>query len=428
MTLVEGVERQRLGGDLDRRAVTARDGTAVIEDLPAQVPLALALEQDGVTLRRKAAEFALEPGEFRDVELRLGVGIALGGIVLDQRQVPVANAHLWLLAGGSTGRVILDPWNLRDLTAETMSDAGGRFLFEDVVPGNYQLAPSPGGWGGESAAQGLAAIAQEIDVAAAPAAQEITLHVQRGLYIRGRVHGPDGKGVARAWVRAKAVDGGGEVGSRCDDEGAFNAGGLVPGSYTLTAGGFGRADAFAESAPVIAEAGEADVLLVVQRGAAILGRIVDQHGELRIAELSIGAPGRTGELAAEVRWPATGGRFEIGGLHAGSVRLYASTNDPAFAFERVELKEGQRIEDLVLELRPGARLKLNLDASQERTRVDLSHASGFEASVALRPGASATLIVPPGEITLACASSAGEHRQTLTAKLGELAQVVVRRP
>lgn len=429
VTLVEGVERQRLGGDLDRRAVTARDGSAVIEDLPAQVPLALALEQDGVTLRRKAAEFALEPGEFRDVELRLGAGIALGGSVLDQREVPVANAHLWLLAGGGTGRVILDPWNLRDLTAEALSDAGGRFLFEDVVPGKYQLAPSPGGWGGESAAQGLAAIAREIDVAAAPAAQEITLHVQRGLYIRGRVQGSDGKGVARAWVRANAVDGAGEVGTRCDDNGAFNAGGLVPGSYTLKAGGVGRADAFAESEPVTADAGEADVLLVVRRGAAILGRVVDQHGELRVAELSIGGSARTVERAADLRWPAKGGRFEIGGLHPGTLRLCASTNEPAFAFERVELKEGSRLEDLVLELRPGARIKLSLEASQERMRVDVSHPSGFEACVSMRPGASATMVVPPGEITLACAGSAsGDHRQTVTAKLGELAQVALRRP
>lgn len=427
ITLTEGGETRRLGGDLDRHGVTARDGTAVIEDLPAHVPLAVALEQDGKTLRRRAAAFELEPGEIRDVDLRIGAGISLGGIVIDQNEEPVASAHLWLLAGGG-GRVLLDPWNLRDLTAEAITNAEGRFLFEDVSPGTYQLAPSPGGWGGDSSAQGLAAVAQEIEVAAAPPDQEVTLRVRRGLYLRGRVQGPDGKGVERAWVRARGVDGAGEVGARCDEDGSFAAGGLVPGRYSLTAGGFGRADAFAYSEPVIAEAGQEGVLLLVRRGAAILGRVVNERGELRVAELSIRSTGRMAELHPDMRWPTNGGRFEIGGLDAGIFRVCATTRDPAFAFERVELKDGQRLEDLVLELSPGARIELCLEGSRKRVLVEVSHPSGFETSAAVQGEASITLVVPPGEVTLVCSGSSPGQKlsRTVTAKLGETARVSIR--
>jgi len=69
----------------------------------------------------------LRAGEVTEVELVLGVGLRIHGVVVDLDAVPVADAEIWLSRSGSMTQGV----------TIARSDADGRFALEDVGSGHW---------------------------------------------------------------------------------------------------------------------------------------------------------------------------------------------------------------------------------------------------------------------------------------------------
>src|SRR6185295_20276367 len=78
--------------------------------------------------------------------------------------------------------------------------------------------------------QGLAPLAQVVEVLEGTPQQEVLVAVQRGLYIRGRVLDPDGKPAAKIFVMGNAEVATWPLQTESGEDGAFALGPLVPGS------------------------------------------------------------------------------------------------------------------------------------------------------------------------------------------------------
>lgn len=158
------------------------------------------------------------------------VGRIAGVVVEESTKKPVAGARVMLLPISRPGGGSMP---------QAMSDASGRFVFEELAPGRYALQVTKGGFAG-TAAMGRP---DPIDVTAGTNIDTIVYALQRGGAISGRVVDASGEPVVEVRLNAQRVVGGrgmpvanGAV-IQTNDLGEYRIYGLAPGDYYVQAGG-----------------------------------------------------------------------------------------------------------------------------------------------------------------------------------------------
>lgn len=365
--------------------------------LPPKAPLTLEVSRDGDIVWSSSEPIVLEPAESKALEIVVGLGTEVSGLVVDSNQRPVPAVTIWLTGSNEGVRPYFESYQEPTMTA--VSDANGRFSFAKVPAGTWQLGPAADRLEeGVADANAIAPATQALEIAPAATRVEATVVVHRGLYVSGRVLDENGEPAAGAGIETSD---GGPWPFRFDDadeEGRFVIGPLKAGNVELQAGGFSD-DVFATGEPVTANVGSTDVVLRVRTGATIVGRVVDDaSGELSSASLSYRLVRDDGELRGATQ-TGTEGEFELTGLDPGHYVLGAREGNLVGNAE-VDAGAGRKTEPVVLRLTPAATLVVEWQGSEDTAEVTVKlGATEVEQSFVSRNNKE-TLFVPPGELTI----------------------------
>ncbi|HUJ61083.1 MAG TPA: carboxypeptidase regulatory-like domain-containing protein [Kofleriaceae bacterium] len=292
-----------LGERARRRVKAGRDGTFRITGLR---PGAYALEASGQGARTRApTHVGLGVAEqVSDVTLLVAASAAVRGLVVDDSGAPVANATVSAL----------------DDENGTESDAHGAFVLDGLAPGHHDLiataddflpqAPTPVELGGH-------------DVTG------VRIAMMRGPRVNGHVEPrqvcdvsiePSAHASAEMMVEQREP-------TTTGPDGAFELRGLVPQRSTIAA----RCPSGAEgSLEVDVAPGLGEVVIHVEPGASIAGRVVDAHGAPIASVIVNAAPQEGAEHTTIVNGVVTSGvqamtdgagAYELRGLAPGAYRL-----------------------------------------------------------------------------------------------------------
>lgn len=278
--------------------VTDADGRFEAEGLPPGKVFVFARHADYAP-GTGSAELGERGGS---VDVALSRGGSLGGIVLSATRQPVAQAEV-SLAGPEGGAALTDP--------------SGRFRFEHLPPGRFQVRASVPGRSAEPV---------EAVLAPGEPAPDVTLVLEGGATVRGVVTGlPDG---ARAGVNVNASGPRAWwASSRTGPDGRFELGGAPAGTITLRAhvtdpaAGTTR---YARGSVTVAEGqGEAETEIVFEAGASLSGRVTrggQAHPEARVV-----LEDARGDLAGSGRTDPSG-IYRIEGVAPGTYTASVSAS------------------------------------------------------------------------------------------------------
>ncbi|HKO02790.1 MAG TPA: carboxypeptidase regulatory-like domain-containing protein, partial [Thermoanaerobaculia bacterium] len=302
------------------------DGTFSIHNAPAR-PLSLHAELPQVRI----------PGEEKEVtppatgvELKVRRGGSVAGRVIDATShEPVTDFNIYVLRN-----------RMASQRAMPFQSDDGSFLIDNVAPGTVELQVVSLGHARASATG--------IEVEESKTASGVELKMERAARVKGRITTADGQPVtgATAYVKESrdsmtmTVD---RVIS--DANGGYEIGSVPPGDRTIV---FGKQGFMRQEKNVDAAGGkELRVDVILERGHAIAGRVINERGE----------PLGDSELVSEnatnfqrTRSDAEGG-FRIDGLADGMVRIRAGKEGYATATAEVDSASTQ---PLTLTLRRGA--------------------------------------------------------------------------
>ncbi|MEM7351176.1 MAG: carboxypeptidase regulatory-like domain-containing protein, partial [Acidobacteriota bacterium] len=346
------------------RTVTSVRGRFRFDELPRGELQAIRAYHEGYA----PAAITAEPtaGRGAAVEIVLERGALVFGEVVDESLQPVVGASVQLSHEPEADEARLEiPQGEFLIAPETTTDADGRFEVWGVPVGRHTARVKRQGFAQRSV-RGVRVSdgGAEVDLGTITLADAAAIEV--------RVTDREGEPIARVSVRARptielSVAGTSttrvqDVVGETDREGLYR-------SEDLTAGD--RVDLFLGHAAFVDEVlrgiaapTEEPIEIVLRAGAAVSGRVVTETGEV-VAGAHLVA---TTRITTESRWgsdvverhqtasAAEDGRFELLGIHPGDVRLTAKASGFAEATLRLQLDEGDRLEDLTLELRQGARV------------------------------------------------------------------------
>ena len=387
--------------DRSWRAEFDPTGRAEIQGLPPNAPLRVSLFDGHKPLVELPERVTIPPGATREVELRAASTCTLSGIVRDDAGQPVADQTLWLLRSERGVRLILQSYEEDQLVARAKTGADGRFTMPKVSAGTWRLGPQPVFRKPEAdvAADAVAPLAMLVEIAAGETTHEVELTVHRGLTIRGTVLDPDGKPATRFGVSGFAPS----VYVACQGrkDGTFVLGPLPPGSFLLDAGD--HTGSFADSERVRAETGARDVVLRLRRVGTLAGRVVDARtGEGAVASIAVSIPA---DPTANIHMPTSkpDGSFALTGMLPGTYALAATTTDGRVGILRgVELTAGGDVQDLVLQISAGARLRVRYDGTQEVCSAQVLVDGIVVATGGVEKSTSKTFAAPPGAVSVRC--------------------------
>lgn len=407
-----------MGGDFSRWC-------QVFSGLPPHVPLSITVRYGAQILDESMV--TLDPRERRGLKIRIPLWVKVLGTMVDQDGVPVSEYTVGFVE--STGT---NPSHLvfpAVLTATT--DATGHFELP-ILPGDWIVGPVPI----EDARVELKSdsnwVAPFGAIVSVPRDRErvhFTLHVSRGVFTQGYVLLPDGRGAPGVEVSTGRPYGS----ATTDARGMFRIGPLQVGDhliYTtvpetlelaphsdqedllLTLDGAALEAALARRSteipeenskpnhssnyhalPVLARAGEENVLIQLKTACALSGEVLDAiSGQPCEAEIEV-ITGRESFVATS----EAGGTFEMMSLPPGSYSMLAFSRHNSSAIQKhgVELVEGTRTR-LLLWLKPAGSVRVWNESDGTITfRVGTSL-----QEEELDPYHSRVRIVPPGDVTV----------------------------
>ena len=370
---LEGATMQLFGWDPTRRSEAVNLSAKLDKDLHFEfrgVPL---VANCSVSCHSKfwlpdRGEVGVAAGVDTPLELRLNRGVRLAGKVLDADGAPVTGAGLSLRCEGSGGRV-------SSSHGEMASPKDGNFDLCGKEPGKITLIAQKKGF--LDATQELGKL-EDGDVR-----DSLELRLQSGASISGRVVWPDGTPAEKAMVSAVApAKESGEWMQPRDlqfaaaADGSFKITGLVAGSFVVTASGTPRQDEPQEEAaaeePAQAEkkpakksiargpkwtakqedvpAGSDSLVLTLQSGYALSGRVVDEVGA-PLDRFQIVATPKEAEDGPRTALPRAvlgsfrddGGAFVLEGLHAGAWNVVVKAKGFTFPEEGLAVEVPDRL-------------------------------------------------------------------------------------
>ncbi len=209
--------------------------------------------------------------------VRVPLGAAVEGIVIEIHPVAVVAGHVLIADGAARqpcaadrGEVWLDRHGgAASYLARTLDD--GQILLEGVVPGTYGVVAKCRGY--------LSAVPYPDLIVGDSDVDDVTWLVSRGARVAGRVRARNGEAIPGATINARSTDGASFATTTAGSGGEFVVEGLRAGAASIDA----SADGFlpsAQSVPAVAAVGEpARCEVVLDRGGAIAGVVVDPRGD-----------------------------------------------------------------------------------------------------------------------------------------------------
>lgn len=311
-----------------------RDGRFRVEGLP---PGRHRLEARAAGYVPERFEVSIARGDGDAGDVRLARGLTVRGLVRGPDGRPVPDAHVHADMG---------PMPVVRQSAETWTDAEGRFVLPGLPPGTHNLAASADGVGrGRGRAE--------------TGAEDVVITLRAWGAIRGVAVDERGEPVApmRASARSPEVFGGrGE--EFADPGGVFELNELEAGSYTVEVRAPGRVRVALPSIAVTSGAVTDVGTVVLRGGGSVVGSVVDKAGSPIVGAEVSGRQGQrfvTGDETVAITDVA--GQFELGGFAAGPVQLAASHALFAPANATVEVDPAQGPAEARLTLFTGGRLE-----------------------------------------------------------------------
>ena len=245
-----------------------------------------------------------------DVEILVGTGNAIRGLVVDEAGGPVPGVDVSTFGGD------------RDVSTDKQSDAKGAFVLDGLAPGHYQLI---GGNSSDYVAAGMTAVelaTKDVD--------GVRVHVRRAGHVRGHVEPRQicevrldfEDAMLNAQELPMLVSA-----QTTGPDGEFSIGPASPLPYVLAA----RCPSGDQGTqPVHVTPTMPDVVLNVTAGASIAGRVVDGTGK-PIGAATVMAAAQTGSERTEIvngmvtngaqALTTADGTYELRGLTAATYRL-----------------------------------------------------------------------------------------------------------
>ena len=290
------------------------------------------------------------------LDLELPSGRVAGRVVDDQSGAPLADCRVRLRSARQPALDGLLQMFVRTSgrEARTATDEAGRFAFEGLQEGEYELsvqAPRRGALAGRYA--GLQGVPVEV-VEGAPA-EDVELRLAPGLAVSGSVRA-DGAPFARAQVLAFGPGNvmAGSGGS--SEDGSFVIAGLAPGEYRLVASAEGWAEAAAtvalgsdpvEGVELVLSRGTELHLAVRRDGRPVPGAVAAVlHADGRPAATGLESRSRSG-LAGWFEGEAVSdasGRLFVARLRAGTYRVEVRHGGSSAVLEDVAVDGEGRLE------------------------------------------------------------------------------------
>ncbi len=398
------------------KETVGEDGRCVVTGLVPGVALKVEIRRNGELLFREPDPLVVQAGETVEREWILGGGCDLHGLVVDASEKPVPDLAIWLAPRRSTAAKYFQPNEEQTTTAQTKTDAEGRFVLKSVPAGTWLIGPAPVT---PPPPDGVAAVATEIEVSSAPS-QDVTLRVHLGLFIRGKVVGVDGEPVPECSVisTSAALDWGPQC--RPDPKGEFVLGPLDAGKHSLVAEAMGR---YGPSDAVEAEAGAQDVVLKLKPGGALDIRVVDRNtGEPCTAELafSLEKPGMRPFGSGFGVSTKPDGTLAWRGLEAGTWGISARTADGRFGVASgIRVVGGTEPGAVQIDVSPGGVLQILYEGKAPFARVGLKlDGLWIDWGKNVRPGEVVRMGSPAGAVTLEIRIGAGGEPKSKVVQLG----------
>jgi hypothetical protein len=389
-------------GDRTWTEATDASGVARFSNLPVRVPVKASL----ITPKdwQPAEPFVFEPGESRTVTWTLSTGCTLRGVLLDQDGLPVARRSM-ALAPAQQRRNALFSARPDDKVSTTTSDADGRFAFDDLAPGAWLVGPAAAD-AKQIQPNDVAPLGQFVQIDAGQRLVEVTLRVDRGLFIRGRLVASDGGvpkgGFVTATNRAQSL----WTGTQAErSDGTFALGPLMSGRYEIQ----GRASPDALSDPIEVEAGADGVEIRLKAGARLAGRIAGAASDSVGGKItcSLHVPHPTTTLSTNIR----NGAFDLKGLQAGTYDLAIVCGDGSVGLlEGIVLQDGETRAGLTVQLAPGGSVRVRHDGPDQFVSVAILQRGALVVSDGLERGDQRSFGAPAGSVTVRMTYRGGAPR------------------
>lgn len=385
---IEGTARRRDGASLagafvhvrareggfsfeGQRGLVGPDGSFAVERVPAgPMRVALLLPGGGGQYSASAS---------RDVEVREGetvtVDLAAASILVSghvTRGGPVAGARVNFRTQGSASYMFSDGSPGPIALANAGPERGTALTDEE---GAYQLLLDGPGAGWASVEVGSPPSQHFFGNIEVPDADTFSFDFAIGAAsISGTVVDSEtNAALADAWVAAQRGDGGHtSAASRTGPDGRFRLE-VEPGDYTLSASHQGYADERVEVEP--GAAGLAEMVIALDKGLEIRGRLVDARGN---GQPGVYVTARSGD-ATDGAPSVADGHFRITGLPAGSLTLFAAASGLGFARAQVTAPA----EGVLLQLAAGGRVSVRAvaaDGSPAKAVVQIEALDGLAVS------------------------------------------------
>lgn len=299
--------------------VALDDGSGVTTDADGRFTVeGLAPGRYKVTARHPDYAEGSESAEVKETggtaEIRLAAGNVLGGVVVNAARQPVAGAEVSLneQGEGGFGRAFAGGQT-------TTTDGGGRFRFDHLTAGRFQLS---------AALSGRNAPPLDVVVAPGDAREDLLLAIGAGITIHGVVTGlPDDQrsGVA---VSGSGPDGWG-ASSRTGADGTFELTGAPAGAILLRAQAGDFLGGMKSASKQVVASDDQPVLeaeIAFEQGFTISGRVTKSGQPLAGATVSANLQGGGGRSASGRS--DDGGVYRLDGLQPGRYSVTAFANSP----------------------------------------------------------------------------------------------------
>lgn len=224
----------------DLVAVTAPTGRWRITGIPPRVEVVVRAGHDE-WIRTESSPLRLSPGQEQEVNLALGAGVGLSGVVTDTSGRPVAEARVrWGPVGSEDERRLRDEYRADQLLTSTVvrTDVTGAFRLERLVPGRLLLKVEREGYADW--------YRKDLTVLAGAPRTDLEVELTPSLTVQGRVlDAKSRRPVAEAWIYAREESPGENeppadegrvralVSGQTDAEGRYELEGLAPGRYEV---------------------------------------------------------------------------------------------------------------------------------------------------------------------------------------------------
>ena len=325
-------------------ARTGADGRFALSGLAAGTPVHLLVTAPDFL---PATARGIRPPTPQPLLFRLEAGASLAGRVLDEEERPVPGAGIEIAWQPTVpGRELpAGP----AVTKQTTSDGDGRFAVPGLRAGVVVLAVD---------ARGFVALRDVTAAVPLPPGEEVTVRLERGATLEGRVVTTEGEPVPETRVLA------GPAAGVADAEGRFRVEGVAPGPQLVEARHphYGRRER-----QVSVEPGTNPVEFVFEAGQEVSGRVVDRAG-MPVAGAAVRLASTTArDLRRFAARADAGGAFLLSPVGRGAYRLQATADGYAdSALEEVRV-EAEPVADLTVVLDPAGTIRgrvLGLDPAE----------------------------------------------------------------